>query len=146
MSNDKKADNPPISIVGAKPVANDRHPPNQMGIINPNFKPKCGHDHSDGSNCNGHHDHDHHHDDKKPSDYNNGFLSRIYKGPANAEEILNNARSTILLTGAAGLTQIDTSGSLAAMAGMMGFSFILANEASEELMESVQYVRMTCPT
>lgn len=110
----------------------------------------CGHDHHgsgshahhEGDGEHGHHhNHNHNHNQKRPSEYNNGLLKRIFKGPAGAEDVSNNVRSTILFATAAGLTQIDTSGSIPAMAGVMGAAFVLANEASEELMESIQYVR-----
>lgn len=141
MNDDENKKTPLIIKPGSKIEASGEKP-KPLGILNPSFRSSCGHDHSDGSSCSGHHhDHDHHHDDKRPSEYNNSLLGRVFKGPADADEALNSARSAILLTAAAGLTQIDTYGSMPAMAGVMGVAFVVANEASEELTESIQYVK-----
>lgn len=149
MSDDKKQDKHVI-LTGIKHEGN-HNTPTRMGVFNPNFKPACGHDHSDGSTCGGHHNHDHDHDhhqhhdhhhgeEKPPSEYNNSLLARAFKGPPEVGEVLNNARSTMCLLGAGSLAAINTS-STEGMAGVAIASLIVANWSVDELSEAVQYVR-----
>jgi Ca2+/Na+ antiporter len=102
---------------------------------------ECGHDH-DHSACG--HSNDGEEDEKSPADYNTGLLKRALGGTGasdTADQALNNTRSLALLAGASALALWDTSNSVAAMSVVGGASLLIANEAANELMESVQYVK-----
>ncbi|MFK7839918.1 MAG: hypothetical protein AB8B83_06255 [Bdellovibrionales bacterium] len=95
----------------------------------------CGHNHAPGETCSGNHG-----DDVDPGEFNNGWLNRIFSDPKSEGTALNNARASIALLGAVGLSQLNLSdtGSIAAMTAASAGALVIANEATQELMESVQ--------